>query len=224
MNSVSAYLSSSIGKKQMMAITGLAWSVFVLLHMLGNLLYLIGPDAYNAYGHGITGNKPLYYIMEAGLLATLLGHVFFAFLVVRDNRRARPVGYAVTPKAGSKGGVSLASKTMQYSGVLVLAFIVLHLITFRFGVFYPYDHNGEIIRDLHRLMTEVFLSSAYFGWYLLCLAVLGLHLSHALWSSIQTLGLIPAGREAALRRLSLVFGWTVAVGFALNPIVIFLRG
>lgn len=224
MNSVSAYLSSSIGKKQMMAITGLAWSAFVLLHMLGNLLYLIGPDAYNSYGHGITGNKPIYYAMEAGLLATLVGHVLFAFLVVRDNMRARPVDYAVRPKSGTKGGASLASKTMQYSGVLVLAFIILHLLTFRFGTYYPYEFKGEEIRDLHRLMSEVFLSGTYFGWYLLCLAVLGLHLSHAFWSSIQTLGLIPAGRETAFRRLSKIFGWSVAIGFALNPIVIFWKG
>lgn len=224
MNSASAYLSSSIGKKQLMAITGLAWCGFVLSHMLGNLLYLVGPDAYNAYGHAITGNKPIYYAIETGLLLTLLGHIFFAALVVIGNIKARPVGYAVKPGMGTKGAASLASKTMQYSGALVLVFLVLHLIKFRFGEYIPFSYKGEEIRDLHKLMTDVFQSTGYVAWYMISLAVLGLHLSHALWSSIQTLGLVPGGKECTLRCASKIFGWGTAIGFALNPIVIYFRG
>jgi succinate dehydrogenase / fumarate reductase cytochrome b subunit len=224
MNSVSCYLSSSIGKKQLMAITGLGWCGFVLGHMLGNLLYLVGPEAFNAYGHAITGNKPVYYAIETGLTLTLLGHMFFAALVVMENRRARPVGYAVNPASGSKGGASVAAKTMQYSGALILVFLVLHLLKFRFGEYYPFVMKGEEIRDLYKLMTEVFQSAGLVAWYLVSMLVLGLHLSHALWSSIQTLGLVPGGKETQLRCLSQAFGWLVAIGFAVNPILIFLRG
>lgn len=218
------YALSSIGKKQVMGISGLLWCGFVLSHMVGNLLYLVGPDAYNAYGHAITGNKMIYYPMEFGLLLTLTLHVVFAILVAKGNRAARPVGYAVNPGMGTKGYASIASKTMAYTGFLVLVFIILHLITFRFGVHYDFEHNGVMIRDLHRLMTETFQSVGYTAWYLVCLFVLGLHLSHAFWSSLQTMALIPPGRECALRCLSQAFGWSIAIGFAINPIIIHWRG
>lgn len=216
-----SYLCSSIGKKQMMAVTGLAWCGFVTGHMLGNLLYLVGPEAFNAYGHGITSNKPLYYAIETGLLLTLLGHIFFALLVVLDNRRARPIGYSVGQQGSDKSAASFASRTMKYSGLLVLVFIVLHLITFRFGTYYSATLKGEEVRDLAQLMTEIFSSAGYVAWYAVAMLMLAFHLSHALWSSLQTLSLIPAGKEKGLRCLSQAYGWIVAIGFLLNPIYIY---
>jgi succinate dehydrogenase / fumarate reductase, cytochrome b subunit len=219
-----AYLSSSIGKKQMMALTGLAWCGFVASHMLGNLLYLVSPDAYNSYGHAITSNKAIYYTIETGLLLTLVLHVVFAVLVVLGNKSARPVGYAVNQQKSDKSAASIASLTMKYSGMLILVFVIQHLITFRFGAFYPTSLDGKEIRDLAKLMEEVFASTGYVAWYLLCLTLLAFHLSHALWSSLQTMGWIPANKENCLKKLSSAFGWAVAIGFAVNPIVIFLRG
>jgi succinate dehydrogenase / fumarate reductase cytochrome b subunit len=219
------YLCSSIGKKQLMALTGLGWCGFVLAHMLGNLLFLVGPEAYNNYGNNITGNKEFYYLAEAGLVAMLVIHVFAAMLVVVANRRARPIGYAVSPQTSPKTAATFASRTMALSGLLVLVFIVFHLITFRFGPEYPFPYKGQEIRDLHRLMVEVFQSAGYTAWYLVALSVLSLHLQHALWSSLQTMGWIPLGKEAGIRKLSYAFGILVSVGFALNPIYIFfLRG
>lgn len=219
-----SYVCSSIGKKQLMGISGLALCGFVLSHMLGNLLFLIGPEAYNAYGHAITGNKPVYYTIEMGLLTMFVVHVLFAILVTIENKKARPVGYKVNPGMGTKGGADLASKTMKYSGMLVLVFVILHLIKFRFGEYYPFELKGEEIRDLYRLMSEIFLSSGYLAWYGICLFVLGTHLSHALWSSLQTLGWVPLGKEQKLRCISKIYGWSVAIGFAVPPIFIFLRG
>ncbi len=217
-----SYLKSSIGKKQLMAITGLAWCAFVVAHMAGNLLYLVSHEAFNAYGHAITSNKPLYFTSEVGLSVTFVLHVFFALLVIIDNTKARPVGYAVSPQRGSKTAATFASRTMKYSGLVILAFTVLHLITFRFGPHYPGQANGVEVRDLARLMTEVFSSAGYTIWYIFALAMLGLHLSHALWSGLQTLGLIPANRETLVQRISYAYGWIVALGFAANPIYIFL--
>ena len=217
-------LCSSIGKKQLMGVTGLALCGFVLSHMLGNLLYLAGPDAYNAYGHAITGNKPIYYPIELGLLAFFVLHVLFAILVTLENKRARPIAYAVNPGMGTKGAASLASKTMIQSGMLIFVFVVWHLIQFRFGVYYPFEHKGEEIRDLHLLMTEIFAGTGYVAWYVFSLAILGLHLSHAFWSAFQTLAIIPPGKESCLRGFSKVFGWGVALGFAINPIWIFFKG
>ena len=216
------YLSISIGRKQLMAATGLGWCGFVLMHMLGNLLYLVGPEAYNNYGNNITGNKEIYYTIEAGLVTMLVLHIVFAILIVMQNRRARPVGYAVSPQSGSKTAATFASRTMALSGILVLVFIVLHLITFRFGPEYPFPYKGQEIRDLSRLMLEVFQSTLYVAWYLVALFVLSFHLQHALWSSLQTLGLIPWGKEACIRKVSYAFGILVSLGFAVNPIYIYL--
>lgn len=217
-----SYVCSSIGKKQLMGITGLGLCGFVLSHMVGNLLYLVGPEAYNAYGHAITGNKEIYYAIESGLLAMFVVHVLFAILVVLENKKARPIGYTVNPGMGTKGDAGLAAKTMKYSGTLILVFVILHLIKFRFGEYYPFELKNEEIRDLHKLMTEIFMSAGYVAWYVVCLLVLGMHLSHALWSSLQTLGWIPLGKEQKLRCLSKLYGWSVAIGFAVNPIYIYL--
>src|SRR5262249_43790150 len=89
------FLCSSIGKKQAMAITGLGWCGFVFAHMTGNLIYFLGPAAYNDYSESITGNKEFYYPIEIGLLTLLVLHILFAAAVVISNRRARPVGYAM---------------------------------------------------------------------------------------------------------------------------------
>ncbi len=136
------------------------------------------------------------------------------------NRRARPVGYAVGP-SGGKGGVNVASKTLAYSGMLIFAFLVWHLITFKYGPVYPVFHEGEVIRDLHRLMVEVFQSALYFGGYIFMMVVVAAHLSHALWSSLQTLGLVKAGREKCVHGASIAFGILVGLGFAANPLYIY---
>jgi succinate dehydrogenase / fumarate reductase cytochrome b subunit len=216
-----SYLKSSIGKKQMMAISGLAWCGFVTAHMAGNLFYLVGPEAFNQYGHAITGNKELYAVAEIGLLVTFVMHVLFALLVVIDNAKARPIGYAVSPQRGEKTAASFASLTMRYSGLLILAFLIMHLIQFRFGTYYSFQTKTEEIRGLYQLMSEIFASGLIVAIYVVCLGAIGLHLSHALWSALQTLALIPPGREKGLRRLSVVFGVVIALGFVVNPLYIY---
>ena len=216
-----AYLGSYIGQKQLMAVTGLAWCAFVFAHMAGNLLFLKSAEAYNAYSNGITSNHLLLYTAEAGLVITLVTHIFFAINVTIANRRARPIGYAVKPH-GKKGGVNIASRTLALSGALIFVFVILHLNTFKYGPVYAFPHNGGEIRDLYRLMMEVFHSTGYFIWYMVALAVLGAHLSHALWSSLQTLGLVKGGAEQKIFRISVLFGVIVAVGFMVNPLYIFL--
>lgn len=214
MGRVATYLRSSIGKKQMMAVTGLAWCGFVLTHMAGNLLTLVSSDAYNLYGHNIV-NNPLLYIAEAGLVITLGGHVLFALLTQLGNRRARPVAYAVSPKG--KGGTTAASRSLALTGTLILVFIVLHLITFKYGANYPTRlENGMEVRDLYRLMGETFVQPLYLAWYLFSMGVLFLHLSHALGSSLRTFGWVPEGKR--LQCISYGFGLLVAAGFAVNPV------
>jgi succinate dehydrogenase / fumarate reductase, cytochrome b subunit len=214
-----AYLSSSIGRKYIMAITGLIWSGFVAAHMAGNMLIFVGAEAYNKYGHAIV-NNPFIYVAEAALVITILGHAFNGVSLWLRNQNTKPQKYAVTPK-GVKGA-SLASKTMVYSGSITLVFIILHLITFKYGPVYQVDYGNGPIRDLHRLMVEVFQTPAYVAWYLACLVLVGLHLYHGFSSSFQTLGINHPRYNTAIKKLGMAYGVIVAAGFISQPLYVFL--
>ncbi len=218
MSGISAYLRSSIGKKQLVGLSGLGIVGFTLAHMSGNLLLFVGPDAYNRYGHALTSN-PLIYVAEAGLVALFLTHIVLAVQLARANRAARPVGYGAAA-SGAKA-TSFAAKTAILSGLLMLAFVVLHLWTFKYGEHYPTVVDGIEMRDLHRLVFEKFQEPFYTGFYLVCMVLLGMHLSHGVSASFQSLGVFAANRPA-LKRLGLAAAVLIAGGFFIQPLLIFL--
>lgn len=212
---------SSIGKKYIMGITGLIWSGFVFTHMAGNLLIFVGEEAYNKYGHAIISN-PAIYAAEALLVLSILLHAWTGISLAIENKKARPQGYAVSPNC--QKSASLASRTMAQSGTLILVFLILHIITFKYGPIYMTNYNGLEIRDLHRLIIEVFQSTGYVLWYVVCLILLGFHLSHGLSSLFQSLGFNHPRYTPAIRCIGVVYGVVVSVGFLSQPIyVYFLR-
>jgi succinate dehydrogenase / fumarate reductase, cytochrome b subunit len=213
------FFLSTIGKKYLMAATGLVWAGFVLSHMAGNMLILISPSLYNAYGHAIVSNKPLLFVAETGLILSIIVHVTTAIMLTIENRRARPQRYAISPN-GEKGA-SLASKTMAIQGSLILAFIVLHITTFKYGTIYQTTVDGVVMRDLHRLVVEVFHQPGYVAWYGLCLLLLGFHLSHGVGSIFQSLGLRSDRAAKNIKKMSLAYGAIVATGFLSQPIYVF---
>jgi succinate dehydrogenase / fumarate reductase cytochrome b subunit len=147
------FLCSTVGKKYIMGVTGLVWLGFVFAHMSGNLLMFVSPDAYNAYGHAITSGK-IVYVAEVVLILALLAHIKTAISLTHQNFKARPQRYAM-PTNGTKH-TALASRTMAATGALVLAFVILHLASFKFGPHYETEVDGVKMRDLHRLLVEVF--------------------------------------------------------------------
>lgn len=211
------YLKSSIGQKYLMAISGLVWTLFVMTHMLANMLILFSPEAYNKYSHALISN-PLIYIAEAGLVVFLGMHVWNGFSLKMRNARAKPSQYAVTPK-GPKGA-SLSSRSMIYSGSITLVFLILHLITFKFGTHYDVTYDGVVIRDLHRLVIEVFQSPAYVAWYLFCLVLVGLHLYHGVASSFQTLGINHPRVNGLVKKFGYAYAIIVAAGFISQPLYV----
>jgi succinate dehydrogenase / fumarate reductase, cytochrome b subunit len=214
-----AYLTSSIGRKQIMGLTGLAWSLFVMGHMLGNLLLFVGPDAYNVYGHALISN-PVIYVVEGALVVTLLLHVVNGVKLTWRNRWARPAKYAL-PTSGDKAA-RFQSKYMAFHGILILVFIVLHIITFKYGPHYTTTVDGVVIRDLHRLVVEVFQSPIYVGWYIVALIGVGLHLSHGFYSSFASLGIHHPRFSPALSVFGYAYGAVVALGFISQPVYVFL--
>lgn len=213
-----SYLVSSIGRKQVMAATGLAWSLFVLTHMAANMLILFDAEAYNKYSHALITN-PLIYIAEAGLVATLLAHIVNGIWVTIENRRARPTKYAMT--SNGQKAPRFQSRWMAFHGILLAVFIVYHLVTFKFGPVYYVTYDGVQMRDLHRLVLEVFQDPAYVIFYAVCLVAVGFHLSHGLYSSFATLGLYHPKFSPALNKFGYMYGAVVAAGFLSQPIYVF---
>lgn len=213
------FLLSSIGKKYVMGVSGLVWAGFVLTHMLGNLLIFVGPDAYNVYGHKIVTSGILY-AAEAVLVLALLAHVVMAVLLTLENRMARgKQRYAMKP-SGSKGP-RFASTTMAVQGSLILVFVILHLVTFKYGTYYETTVDGVKMRDLARLFVDVFQQPGYVVWYVVCLIILGFHLSHGVGSIFQSFGLKNEHYEPIIKKVSIIYGSLVALGFLAQPIYIF---
>ncbi len=213
------FLSSSIGKKYLMGIAGAGWTLFVLGHMAGNMLIFAGPEAFNRYGHAIVSNKILLYGTEAFLLVCLITHVTLGIILTLQNKKAKPKGYAesAVPKKRSQ----LASRTMALHGTIILIFIITHLNTFKYGKEYWVEYGGETMRDLHRLVIEVFSQPVYLVGYIVCLFLLGFHLSHGASSVFQSLGANHPKYNPAIKKAGLAYAIIVAVGFMSQPIYVY---
>lgn len=218
-SSHSCFVTSSIGKKTVMAITGLGLTFFVLTHMLANLLILVSADAYNSYSHALTSNKAFLLTAEAGLLAMFVFHVILAIKLTRENRAARPGRYAMTPN-GDKAA-TLASRTMIHHGAVIFIFVILHLKLFKFGTYYETTVNGVVMRDLYRLVIEEFQNPGNVIWYVLANALLGFHLSHGISSTFQSLGWNHPRYNPVIRWAGRGLAIVIAAGFILQPLTVF---
>lgn len=212
------FFQSTIGRKQIVALAGLGFALFVAGHMAGNLFMFVSPQAYNEYGHAIISNKAIY-IIEMVLAAMFLGHAAVAIRLHFLNRSARPQRYAVEAK-GYKA-TNTASKTMAIQGSIILAFVISHLMTFKFGPHYEVDYGNGPIRDLFRLVVEVFQSPGYVFWYCLSMVIIGLHLSHGIKSVVQTFGLHHPKYQCHIKVASVVYAVLVAGGFLSQPLFMF---
>jgi len=215
------FFFTSVGKKQIVALTGLGMSGFIVTHVAANMMLLFSPQAYNEYSHKLVTN-PLLPIAEWGLVLMLVVHVWYAVNLVLANRAARTVGYYQRPNSDGKGS-SFAVRTAILSGLLLFAFLVLHLITFKYGTYYTTQYNGVEMRDLYRLVAEKFHEPGYVVWYVFSMVVLGLHLRHGISSVFQSLGATGV-RQPLVQRIGLVFAVLVAGGFISQPLYFILGG
>ena len=214
------YFISSIGKKQIMAVTGLGLIGFTVAHLLGNFLLFLGPDAFNLYGHTLTSN-PLIYVAEAGLVAMFVTHLALAAVTTIQNRNARPVNYLVKRSTGR--GETFASKTMGYTGVIIFIFLVLHLINFKYGAEYMTTVDGVEMRDLFRLLVEYFSNPLYVAWYCFAMVALGIHTSHGFQSSAQSWGLNHPKYTPIIKITGILYAVFVTVGFSACAIFCYLQ-
>jgi succinate dehydrogenase / fumarate reductase cytochrome b subunit len=220
MSSLIRFVSSSVGTKVLIALTGLGFAGFLVIHLAANLLVLADAHAYNTYSHKLISN-PLIYIAEAGLALLFLTHAFKAVFNFLRNREARGGAYAKQQRAGHTSRKSLASTTMIVTGLWLLAFMVLHLKTFKFG---PWYETPDGMRDLSQLVYEVFRGPGYVLFYVLSMAVVGLHLRHGLSSAFQSLGIDHPRYTPIILKAGLAIAILLGLGFAIIPVVIFLTG
>jgi len=210
-------LSSSIGKKILMAITGLALCGFLVVHLAGNLLLYVPDDGekYNAYAHALHAQEILLPIAEIGLLILFVGHVWLALKTKFENDAARPVGYAMRQSKLDEGPLAApASSIMFATGIIVLLFLLLHLSDFKFKL----RHTSEL-EDLTPYAKAVVIlhDPITFVVYIVGSLVLGYHLLHGFQSAFQTLGLNHPKYSPFIKFSSFVFAIIVAVGFGSFP-------
>ncbi|MBI5883582.1 MAG: succinate dehydrogenase cytochrome b subunit [Elusimicrobia bacterium] len=214
METLSRIVTSSIGRKMMVAALGLLLCGFLGGHLAGNLLLFVGPGAFNAYAHHLE-TFPLLLPVELGLASIILLHAAVTVYLWFTALGARPVGYAVSV---SKGGRTWGSSTMIYTAVLILVFIAVHVLTFKYGTRpSPEDLYGLVMGYLGDWRWAVF--------YSLVMGCIGLHLSHGFWSACQTFGLDHPKYAPAIKAAGTAFAVAVALAFASIPVwACFIKG
>lgn len=215
---------SQVGKKILTGVTGIGLTLFVLLHMIGNLSYFTGNDAYNAYAHFLLSLGPLLYLAELGLLAFFVFHVVMGISIARGKRQARKASYKSLRSSGGPSKQSLSSRSMIVTGIIILVFLVIHLKTFKFGPVYNTTVDGESIRDLATLLTEKFQSPLYAFGYVGVMLLLGFHLRHGVWSAFQSLGATNPRLTPIIYTVGALVGVVIALGFLVLPLWIFFTG
>jgi succinate dehydrogenase / fumarate reductase cytochrome b subunit len=216
-----SFLSSTVGSKLLVAVTGLSMVGFLVMHLIGNLLLYLGPDAFNHYSHALISN-PLVYPAEVGLVLIFVLHAWKTIQLTLSSHHARPAAYAEKRRAGHTSRKTLASSTMIWSGLFLLVFVPVHIKTFKFGAFYEAAEPG--VRDLYRLVLEIFSNPAYVAFYVVGMIVVGFHLYHGAASTLQTLGADTPRVTPIVRRVGLALAIVLAAGFISIPLFIFAIG
>lgn len=202
------FLESSIGKKIMVALAGFLLSGFLITHLAGNMFMFVGANAFNHYAEVLVSN-PFLPVAEIGLVVLFLLHIVLTIRAAFANSAARPVAYEVYQ---GKGARTPGSSTMVWTGSLILAFVVLHVATFKYGI------GGSKGPDLFAHVTGWFKNPFYAGFYVLAVAGVGLHLSHGVQSAIQTIGVSHPRYTPMLKKLGLLFALAITVGFGSLPV------
>ncbi|QXD14542.1 succinate dehydrogenase cytochrome b subunit [Rhodocaloribacter litoris] len=225
--------ASPVGKKILTGLTGLGLTVFVFFHMAGNLTLLFrGRDAYNAYSHFLVSLGPLLYAIELGLAAFFIIHAVLGIRIFIGKRMARGDDYYLYRSAGRPSLQSFSSRSMIFTGAVLLVFLVIHLASFKFGPGGPghADPNyvttvdGVQMRDLAKLVIEKFQNPLYAFGYTAVMVLLGFHLRHGVWSALQSLGAMNPRLTPLVYGLGGLLAVLIAVGFLVVPLWIYFGG
>ncbi len=219
-------LGSSLLKKLLTAVTGVALFAFTVLHLAENLLlYVPGGVAFNTYSATLNSYKLFVLVAEIGLATMFFLHIVNGIFLKINHAKARPHGYKTL---GSKSGPvksSTSSRTMIVSGLVLLVFLIVHVRQFRFGPEihdgYKVEINGAPARDMFRIVTETFQNPFFVGFYMVAMLFLWGHLRHGIWSALQSLGLMNGRSHKTAYLLSWLIAVILAVGFLSLPLYVY---
>jgi succinate dehydrogenase / fumarate reductase cytochrome b subunit len=219
---IAAFHRSSVGRKMIVAATGVVLIIFVIGHLLGNLQIFLGPDWVNGYAQHLRDLGALLWIVRVVLLLTVILHIYFTIQLAIENRRARPKSYA--KKENVKA--SFASRHMVVSGMVVFAFIIFHLLHFtvrKIDSRFPLLKNDPLNHyDVYSMMVYGFQNVYISAFYVVGLFLLTLHLTHGSSSFFQSLGLNDKKMTPRLALGGRIFAWAIFIGYTAIPVAVLL--
>lgn len=209
------FWNTTIGKKAVMAASGIILALFVIGHLIGNLQIFLGPDQFNGYARTLRHLPELLWPVRVILLVCVTVHIWSSLQLAVIKSEARPLGYAKRTPAGS----TYASRTMYWSGPIIAAFVVYHLMQFTFGVggtpYHEFDAYGNVIQGFSVPAVSIF--------YIIAMAFLCLHLRHGLWSLFQSLGFNHPRHTPRIKRAASIVALFVFFGFISIPLAVLTR-
>jgi len=206
------FWDAPIGKKTVMAVTGMILFGFVLVHMVGNLQVFLGREKFDAYGRLLRVEPALLWFARGVLFVSVILHIVASIQLTALNQKSRPIGYKKSTAIDS----SYASRTMMWSGPILAAFIVYHILHFTLGTVHPDFHEGNVYDNVIAGFRVIPVSIAY----IVSMILLGMHLNHGLWSMFQSIGVSNPRYSAALRRFANIFSVLIVLGFISIPIAV----
>jgi succinate dehydrogenase / fumarate reductase cytochrome b subunit len=212
--SILSIFGTTLGRKFIMGLTGLALVGFVVMHLIGNVTIFMGRQALLDYAHKMESLGPFLPIIEAGLLGVFVFHALFAFAVTRQNHQARSVRYAQVGSAGGASRKNFASLSMIFTGAIVLVFLICHIWMFRVQ-----KVIGD--KDLYTLVVNAFKNPWIMAAYTGVMIMLGVHISHGFWSGVQSLGLYHKRATPLIYLLGVLVAIALALGFLAIPLYVY---
>lgn len=220
--------TSSLGKKFIMAGTGLLLFLFVVAHLAGNLQIFLGPEVINRYGNFLQTNEEILWPARIGLLVLVFLHIWAAIKLSLENKAARPQPYAQYEVVVA----SYASRTMIWSGFIVLAFIIYHLLHFTVqvqginftGRSFTALEDAKQQHDVFAMMVLGFSQPVVALWYIFAMFLLFMHLSHGLSAMFASLGWKSQAYQCVIEKFAVIASWAIFVGYISIPIAIWLGG
>ena len=211
MDALARLWRSTVGRKALVAASGLLLWVWVVLHVAGNLTLFSGPVAADGYAAALRATPAALWAVRAGLAAAAIVHVAGVVSLARVRRAARPRHQAPARRAST-----MAARTMRVGGALLLAFVVYHLLHLTVGLFHPGFLPGHVYDNVVRGLRPTWVASIYMA----AAALLGLHLFHGLWAAVRSLGVWPEGAARRRRPAVALVSVAVALGFASVPLAV----
>ena len=209
---VPRFYRNTIGKKAVMAVTGVILTGWIIGHVLGNVLIFRGPGAVNQYAALLKSNMALLWSLRVVMLATVVLHVLAAIQLVQQQRRARPLGYARQVPQES----TFASRTIRWGGLALALFLIYHILHLTTGTVHPAFSHTDVYSNMVLGLRVPWVAAIY----LIAVAALGLHLYHGMWSVFQSLGFASPLISPFRRRLSTGIAIFVYIGFTAIPLAI----